>query len=140
MSPPVVRFLTVLPPIMLTFDLGTNSSHSSPTPSYDSHTQLYQMALFVLSHPFFTKGFVMCGIVCFVVVYLVWLFRSTIRRMNANSTPGGGGAEGKGHSRSSSLKGHTQVSVGGRERERRGRERGREREGEGEGSVCISIA
>ena len=107
-----LRFLTVLPPIILTFDLGTSSSRSSPPPSHDSHTQLYQMVLFVLSHPYFTKGSVMCGTVCFVAVYLVWLFRSTLRRQNANITQGGGGAEVKGHLRSSSLKGHTQVSDG----------------------------
>ena len=133
-----LRFLTVLPPIMLTFDLGTSSTHSSPPPSHDSHTQLYQMVVFVLSHPFFTKGSVMCGIVCFVAVYLVWLFRSTLRRQNANTAQGGGGAEGKGHLRSSSLKGHTQVNdrrEGARERERerkRESERKREREWERE--------
>ena len=99
----------MLPPITLTFDLGTDSARSSRGPAHDSHTHLYRMALFLTSHPYFTKGSVVCVFVCVVVVYCAWLLRSTLHRLAASGVQRGGGGGGKSHLRSSSLKGHTQV-------------------------------
>ena len=100
------RFLSVLPPIMLTFDLGTSSAHPHPNSAKEDHTQAYQTTLYLLSHPYFTKGSVAFALVGVVLVYTVWLIRSTLRRMEATSGEGGGG-EGKWSS--TLLKGHTQV-------------------------------
>ena len=48
-----------------------------------------------------------------VLVYMVWLVRSTVRRMEGASGGGGEGGGGGGvwQMKSSSLKGHTQVGV-----------------------------
>ena len=104
---------------MLTFDLGTSSAHPHHNSAHkEDHTRaVYETALYVLSHPYFTKGSVACALVGVVLVYTVWLIRSTLRRIEATSGEGGGGGEGTWQMSSTLLKGHTQV---------RGREGGRE--------------
>ena len=106
------RFLSVLPPITLNFNLGTSPAHPLSGSAHSDHTRGYHTTLFLLSHPYFTKGSVACVLVGVVLVYMVWLVRSTVRRMEGASGGGGeGGGGGVWQMKSSSLKGHTQVGV-----------------------------
>ena len=103
---------------MVNFDLGISPAHSSPGPTHRDHTQLYNLAIYLLSHPYMTKGVAMSLFVCVVVVYWVWLIRSTLKRLDTSTGQTGqtsqtgvtGGEDRKGYLTSSSLTGHTQVS------------------------------